>query len=75
MFPLSVFADKYDDVNSTLRDILLALSQVSVQGKDASTFAQIQQGLVSVSKDIVTLQKEKKTLQDDLDSRKEKEKK
>lgn len=72
LLPLSASADKYDDVNAGIREILLALSQVSVQGKDASTFSQIQQALATVSKDVSTLQKEQKTTQEAADKCKEK---
>lgn len=66
LLPLSASADKYEDVNAGVREILIALAQVSVQGKDASTFSQIQSGLVKMSKDITDLQKEYKATQDEV---------
>jgi hypothetical protein len=72
LLPLSASADKYEDVNAGLREILIALAQVSVQGKDASTFSQIQQGLVKMSKDVTDLQKEYKATQDEVKTCKDK---
>lgn len=75
LIPLNTYADKYDDMSQGLRDIAGALSQVSIQGRDAAIFAQVQQALVQMSKDISALQKEYKTAVDDLNSSKESKKK
>lgn len=64
--PAILQADKYDDVNSGLRDILIALGQVSIQGKDSANFAQIQQAIVKTSRDITALQSEYKATQDEV---------
>jgi len=74
LLPSLVFADKYEDMQVGLREILIAMSQVSVQGKDATTFSQIQNGLVKVSKDITDLQKEYKATQDEVMACKEQKK-
>lgn len=66
ILPIFVQADKYDDVNSSLRDILIALGQVSIQGKDSANFAQIQQAIVKTSRDITALQSEYKATQDEV---------
>jgi len=66
LLPLSAFADKYEDATNSLRDVLLAMSQISVQGKDAYVYSQIQQGLSKMSKDISDLQKENKAAQEEV---------
>lgn len=67
LIPSVSFADKHEDINSGIREILIALSQVSVQGKDASTFAQIQGALTKISKDISDLGDQYKSLKEQAD--------
>ena len=70
LFPTVALADGYDDINSSLREVLIGLSQVSVQGKDAALYSQIQQGLVQVQKGVEKLKKEHEVTVKELDTKK-----
>ena len=56
--PITAFADKYQDMQSSLREILIAMSQVTIQGKDAVTYSSIQSSLSKTYNDLGDLQKE-----------------
>ena len=50
LVPLAGFADQRDEVRAALRDVQLALSQISIQGKDAQTFVWVQDEIGRVTK-------------------------
>lgn len=62
--PTLVLADRYEDVNTNLMQVQVALSQVSIQGKDAFLFSQVQQSIGKLQKDVADLQKEFQAVQE-----------
>lgn len=62
LVPLFGFADQRDEVRAALRDVQIALSQISIQGKDAQTFVWVQDEIGRVTKIVesIKIQEESK---------------
>lgn len=64
LLPLSAYADKYEDIQQGLSQILMAYGQLDTKASQAQTVAGISQALVKISKDLTDLQKEEKELRE-----------